>query len=1049
MVIRKLFYILLIIQTINITGQFPADSFDVIFSQDFEDDETGWYSDWGDDWPYNLGWFVNHDDTHIEEKGSTKAMRWDYPKGTANMVDEHGGKFHSWFDALGTQYDEIYFSYDVMFKSGFDFVQSGKTPNLNIGERWETDHSYPYYDEGASAAIRWSSDKSYTTRGRYFFYIYSHNKTRVVDGELVQGTWGIPWSDPDNPENTWWIHPTEEEWINITIRVVMNSVNAPPEYGDKNGIFEAYVNGKYAAGVDTVIWRNYDTIGVKLMKIYSQFGGIGEMFETTRDEWILLDNFRAWVYDESVEGVPRGRETSSWGRRLNLLPSWSNTTEISGIVDSKDIHSPSVPANIQVIGLTENTISIKWNAATDNVNVTGYRIFVNDELIDATASTNCEVNGLSPGTEYSIKITAIDAAGNESNHSDPVKVTTKHQDNEPPSIPQGVMLTGLTESSISLTWEESIDDVSVSGYHIFLDGEMKGTSINNQYLISNLSPDTQYEITVSAFDTKGNISAQSDPIYATTKKPDEIPPTAPTGLSADNITENSIHLVWNPSSDNNSVRGYHITANGLRRGTSFSNSHQMEQLNPGIEYKISVSAYDDAGNESLPSNQILVSTINPDESVQPSLPEIELVELKKNINTVSTISEVKSFGYTEMQDYGVIISEESEEILNGSVIYGSSDSTSILNDQRVTDGLEALYNFSENEGTIIYDITKNRNGPELHIERELNTIWQRGQGLKVLDNTIIASDGSFNNLINTLKESGEITIETWVKSSIVNQKAPASIVSFSNANNERFFALGQNGNLASYNYIFGFNTLDNETEDTAEIVYGENFVHSGLHHIIFTRDHNGGEKLYINGLENYSGVREGNLFSMDSACELVLANEITGEKPWLGTYYLLAIYSKSLSYQEVDQNYKAGFGTLQFESALVDFEPNVQYHISPFVRTDQGIVYGKAESFMIENIRIHEEIQDKDTLLMAVFPNPSSGIFTVEFEDTGKSSSSAIIHIADQSGQIKYIEEYDLPAGMYSGTKTLNLNGISNRKGFYSVIVIMGSKSAARKLIII
>ena len=40
--------------------------------------------------------------------------------------------------------------------------------------------------------------------------------------------------------------------------------------------------------------------------------------------------------------------------------------------------------------------------------------------------------------------------------------------------------------------------------------------------------------------------------------------------------------------------------------------------------------------------------------------------------------------------------------------------------------------------------------------------------------------------------------------------------------------------------------------------------------------------------------------------KLGLANEVTGDRPWLGTFFLVAIYSRDLSAQEVGQNFKAG-----------------------------------------------------------------------------------------------------------------------------------------------
>ena len=48
------------------------------------------------------------------------------------------------------------------------------------------------------------------------------------------------------------------------------------------------------------------------------------------------------------------------------------------------------------------------------------------------------------------------------------------------------------------------------------------------------------------------------------------------------------------------------------------------------------------------------------------------------------------------------------------------------------------------------------------------------------------------------------------------------------------------------------------------------------------------------------------LYLKDGGYQLALANEHTSDRPWLGTYRLLAIYSRDLSQKEVEQNYQAG-----------------------------------------------------------------------------------------------------------------------------------------------
>ena len=50
----------------------------------------------------------------------------------------------------------------------------------------------------------------------------------------------------------------------------------------------------------------------------------------------------------------------------------------------------------------------------------------------------------------------------------------------------------------------------------------------------------------------------------------------------------------------------------------------------------------------------------------------------------------------------------------------------------------------------------------------------------------------------------------------------------------------------------------------------------------------------------------GTLSNWSDSFPLVLANEVTGERPWLGTFYLVAIYDRALTAKEVTRNFQAG-----------------------------------------------------------------------------------------------------------------------------------------------
>ncbi|GIH08508.1 hypothetical protein Rhe02_65750 [Rhizocola hellebori] len=89
-----------------------------------------------------------------------------------------------------------------------------------------------------------------------------------------------------------------------------------------------------------------------------------------------------------------------------------------------DTQPPTVPGNVRVTGVTSSSVTLAWNASTDNVAVTGYEIFQGATLANTVAGTSSTVTGLSANTAYTFTVRARDAAGNRSAASTSVTATT-------------------------------------------------------------------------------------------------------------------------------------------------------------------------------------------------------------------------------------------------------------------------------------------------------------------------------------------------------------------------------------------------------------------------------------------------------------------------------------------------------------------------------------------------------------------------------------------------------------------------------------------------
>ena len=125
----------------------------------------------------------------------------------------------------------------------------------------------------------------------------------------------------------------------------------------------------------------------------------------------------------------------------------SNNTEkpVSGI----DVIAPSKPENIRTTSLLPTTVLLSWDAATDNIQISGYRVYQNNVLLIETAATEFMDNSVAANTAYQYTVSAFDTSGNTT-MSDPLSITTPAiADIIAPSAPGNFRSTAITSNSIS------------------------------------------------------------------------------------------------------------------------------------------------------------------------------------------------------------------------------------------------------------------------------------------------------------------------------------------------------------------------------------------------------------------------------------------------------------------------------------------------------------------------------------------------------------------------------------------------------------------------
>ena len=89
-----------------------------------------------------------------------------------------------------------------------------------------------------------------------------------------------------------------------------------------------------------------------------------------------------------------------------------------------DTEKPTAPTNLRTSSPpTSTSVALAWNAATDNVGVTGYNVYDGATKVGISGATSTTLSGLTAGRTYSFTATAFDANGNEGPASNTLAVT--------------------------------------------------------------------------------------------------------------------------------------------------------------------------------------------------------------------------------------------------------------------------------------------------------------------------------------------------------------------------------------------------------------------------------------------------------------------------------------------------------------------------------------------------------------------------------------------------------------------------------------------------
>jgi hypothetical protein len=238
--------------------------------------------------------------------------------------------------------------------------------------------------------------------------------------------------------------------------------------------------------------------------------------------------------------------------------------------------------------------------------------------------------------------------------------------------------------------------------------------------------------------------------------------------------------------------------------------------------------------------------------------------------------------------------------------------------------LLALYTFTAGSGDTIRDMSGIHPPLDVRIQAPSSVRWLAGGGLRILERGLIASRRPARKISDACRASGRFTVEVWLRPAASDwelPRGPARIVSLSANVRERSFQLGQERS----GFAARVTTTAHAAHESHAMYTAPGTVPARQVHLALCADTVAGTvQLYMDGTASPTGpgpdgpfgspsqlLLDGDFDCWSNEYRLILANEFGlcaqgYDRFWAGDLFLVAVYSRSLSEQEIKRNYEAG-----------------------------------------------------------------------------------------------------------------------------------------------
>lgn len=395
-------------------------------------------------------------------------------------------------------------------------------------------------------------------------------------------------------------------------------------YPSDSGIPESDYTFQFGERQGEWIWIEWEVVvgGNNTIYIYTQDGVLSGEYASTSSglpNGVTVEGFNELAYWEGAQGTT----SESYFKLDELTFSNSFIGPPAGFVSGGrggETTYPSTPQNLVATVVSSTQIDLSWDASTDNIGVTGYRVYRNGSMIASMETTSYSDTGLSANTTYSYAVSAFDAAGNEGLQSLSVSTTTQTGSSEPiisNGQPSSNLAQGTTTTTLSVTTDEPATckysmsaGLSYSAMMFLFSGS---GSTSHSVQVDNLTDGNSYRYYVKCEDSLGNANL-NDYLIIFSVSMDSTPPILSNAQPTGTLVVGTTQTIMSITSDEIAFCRYSPVA-----GTAFtmmipftntnSTSHnfQLGGLTDGSSYNYYVKCEDGLGNRNVDDYQISFS----------------------------------------------------------------------------------------------------------------------------------------------------------------------------------------------------------------------------------------------------------------------------------------------------------------------------------------------------------------------------------------------------------------------------------------------------------